>query len=203
MASIKVKFRPSTVADNEGTVYYQIIHERKVWQLLSDYKVYQFEWDEKREMVVTDHKSDRKSLIHSIRERIRWDVERLTRIDRKLDANGMSYSADDIIEEFKRYAHEYSLFNFMESIIAKLKQNGKIRTSETYRSAFNSFRKFLISRESDDNNRKNDDIMLDCLSSAVMEDYEAWLKIEASHPTPSHYIPAYSVRYITELWKMT
>lgn len=176
MASIKVKFRPSTVADNEGTVYYQIIHERKVRQLLSDYKVYQFEWDEKREMVVTDHKSDRKSLILSIRERIRWDVERLTRIDRKLDANGMSYSADDIIEEFKRYAHEYSLFNFMESIIAKLKQNGKIRTSETYRSAFNSFRKFLISRESDDNNRKNDDIMLDCLSSAVMEDYEAWLK---------------------------
>lgn len=176
MASIKVKFRPSTVADNEGTVYYQIIHERKVRQLLSDYKVYQFEWDEKREMVVTDHKSDRKSLILSIRERIRWDVERLTRIDRKLDANGISYSADDIIEEFKRYAHEYSLFNFMESIIAKLKQNGKIRTSETYRSAFNSFRKFLISRESDDNNRKNDDIMLDCLSSAVMEDYEAWLK---------------------------
>ena len=176
MASIKVKFRPSTVADNEGTVYYQIIHERKVRQLLSDYKVYQFEWDEKREMVVTDHKSDRKSLILSIRERIRWDVERLTRIDRKFDANGMSYSADDIIEEFKRYAHEYSLFNFMESIIAKLKQNGKIRTSETYRSAFNSFRKFLISRESDDNNRKNDDIMLDCLSSAVMEDYEAWLK---------------------------
>lgn len=176
MASIKEKFRPSTVADNEGTVYYQIIHERKVRQLLSDYKVYQFEWDEKREMVVTDHKSDRKSLILSIRERIRWDVERLTRIDRKLDANGMSYSADDIIEEFKRYAHEYSLFNFMESIIAKLKQNGKIRTSETYRSAFNSFRKFLISRESDDNNRKNDDIMLDCLSSAVMEDYEAWLK---------------------------
>ena len=30
MASIKVKFRPSTVADHEGTIYYQIIHERKV-----------------------------------------------------------------------------------------------------------------------------------------------------------------------------
>ena len=33
MASIKVKFRPSTVADHEGTIYYQIIHERKVRQL--------------------------------------------------------------------------------------------------------------------------------------------------------------------------
>lgn len=37
MASIKVKFRPSTVADNEGTIYYQIIHERKVRQLLTEY----------------------------------------------------------------------------------------------------------------------------------------------------------------------
>lgn len=27
MVSIKVKFRPSTVADHEGTIYYQIIHE--------------------------------------------------------------------------------------------------------------------------------------------------------------------------------
>lgn len=176
MASIKIKFRSSTVADHEGAIYYQIIHERKVRQLLSDYKVYQSEWDEKRATVITDHKRERKSFILSIRERIRWEVERLTKIDRKLDANGLSYTADDIIDEFKHYAHEYSLFNFMESIIAKLKQNGKIRTSETYRSALNSFKKFLASQAAKDDNRKSEDIMLDCLTSAIMEDYEAWLK---------------------------
>lgn len=48
MASIKVKFRPSTVADHEGTIYYQIIHERKVRQLLTEYKIFPAEWDEKR-----------------------------------------------------------------------------------------------------------------------------------------------------------
>lgn len=164
MASIKVKFRPSTVADHEGTIYYQIIHERKVRQLLSDYKVFPTEWDESRSMVTTTQKSERKSFILSIRERIRWDVERLTKIDRKLDANGLSYTADDVIDEFNRYAHEYSLFNFMEGIIAKLKQNGKVRTSETYKSTLNSFKKF----------RKDEDIMLDCLTSEIMEAYEAW-----------------------------
>lgn len=164
MASIKVKFRPSTVADHEGTIYYQIIHERKVRQLLSDYKIFPSEWDESRSMVTTTQKSERKSFILSIRERIRWDVERLTKIDRKLDANGLSYTADDVIDEFNRYAHEYSLFNFMESIIAKLKQNGKVRTSETYKSTLNSFKKF----------RQDEDIMLDCLSSEIMEAYEAW-----------------------------
>ena len=166
MASIKVKFRPSTVADHEGAIYYQIIHERKVRQLLTDYKVFSSEWDESRSMVTTTQKSERKSFILSIRERIRWDIERLTKIDRKLDSNGLTYTADDVIDEFNRYAHEYSLFNFMESLIARLKQNGKIRTSETYRSTLNSFKNF----------RQDEDIMLDCITSEIMEAYEAWHK---------------------------
>ncbi len=166
MASIKVKFRPSTVADHEGTIYYQIIHERKVRQLLSDYKVFPHEWDESRSMVTTNQKSERKAFILSVRERIRWDVERLNKIDKKFDANGLIYTADDVIDEFNRYANEYSLFNFMESIIVKLKQNGKVRTSETYKSALSSFKKF----------RQDEDIMLDCITSEIMEAYEAWHK---------------------------
>ncbi|MBD5207725.1 MAG: site-specific integrase [Bacteroidales bacterium] len=164
MASIKVKFRPSTVADHEGTIYYQIIHDRKPRQLLTDYHVFPSEWDVNRATVVTTQKSNRKSFVLSIRERIRWDVERLTKIIRKLDNNGLTYTADDVIDEFNRYANEYSLFNFMESIIIKLKQNGKIRTSETYTVTLNSFKKF----------REDEDIMLDCLNSEIMEAYEAW-----------------------------
>ena len=164
MASIKVKFRCSTVADREGTIYYQIIHERKVRQLLSDYKVFPSEWDESRSMVTATQANERKSLILSIRERIRRDLELFAKIDRKLQANGLIYTADDVIDEFNRYAHEYSLFNFMASVIAKLKCNGKIRTSETYRSTLNSFKNF----------RHGEDIMLDCLTSEIMEAYEAW-----------------------------
>ena len=164
MASIKVKFRPSTVTDREGTIYYQVIHERKVRQLLTSYHVFPSEWNEKRSMVTTSQKSERKSFIQSIRERIRWDVERLVKIDRKLDSNGLAYTADDVIDEFNRYSHEYTLFNFMEGIIAKLKHNGKIRTAETYKATLNSFKKF----------RQDEDIMLDCLNSEVMEAYEAW-----------------------------
>lgn len=164
MASIKVKFKPSTVADHEGTIFYQILHERKQRQLFSDYHVFPAEWDESRSMVTTIQKSERKSFILSIRERIRWDVERLNKIIRKLDNEGLSYTAEDIIEEFKRHVNEYSLFNYMESNIIKLKQNGKIRTAETYISTLNSFKKF----------RKDEDIMLDCLNSETMEAYEAW-----------------------------
>ena len=179
MASIKVKFKPSTVADHEGTIFYQILHERKQRQLFSDYHVFPAEWDENRSMVTTTQKSERKSFILSIRERIRWDVERLNKIIRKLDNDGLSYTADDVIDEFNRHFNEYSLFNYMESLIIKLKQNGKIRTAETYVSTLNSFKKF----------RKNEDIMLDSLNSETMEAYEAWHQRRGVAPnTISFYI---------------
>lgn len=164
MASIKVKYRPATIAGNEGAIYYQIIHERKARQLNTEYHVMPEEWDESRSMVTSKQPSERKSYILSIRERIRWDVERLTKIDKRLDDEGLSYTVDDVIDEFHRYANEYSLFNFMESLIIKFKQNGKTRTSETYTAALKSFKKF----------RKDEDIMLDCLDSEIMEAYEAW-----------------------------
>ncbi len=65
MASIKVKFKPSTVADHEGTIFYQILHERKQRQLFSDYHVFPTEWDETRSMVTTTQNSERKSFILS------------------------------------------------------------------------------------------------------------------------------------------
>ena len=166
MASIKVKFHPSSVADREGSVYYQIIHERKVRQLPTVYKVYPSEWDESRSMVAVGSTDQRRQLVISVRDRIRSDLERLVRIDRKLGEGGIAYTADDLIDEYNRYLKEYSLFNFMERIIAGLRQKGRVRTSETYVSALNSFRKY----------RADEDIMLDCISSETMEGYEAWHK---------------------------
>ena len=105
--SIKIKYLPSTVADKEGTIYYQITHSPKTRQLLTDYK--------------TD---------------------------------------------------EYSLFNFMEAIIVSMKQCGKIRTAETYKSALNSFKRF----------RKNKDIMLGAIDFELMENYESYLKSKGITP---------------------
>lgn len=166
MTSIKVKFRPSTVAGCVGSIYYQITHARNVRQLLTGHKVFASEWDDSRSVVTTTHNSARRPLLISIREQVRREMERLTRIDRKLDADGLPYTADDIIDEFNRYSHEYSLFRYMETVIAGLKHNGNIRTSETYRSALNSFSRY----------RKGCDIMLDCITPATMEGFEAWHK---------------------------
>lgn len=177
MASIKVKFRSSTVAGHEGTIYYQIIHERKVRQLLSPYKILPEEWNESRATVTCSKESERKNIIAAIRRQLTRDLERFNKIDRRMATNGISYSVDDIIDEFNNYIKEYTLTNFMDSIIVRLRQNGKIRTAETYKSALNSFRKFLENGPVDTRCQLDADIMLDSITPDLMEAYEAWLRL--------------------------
>lgn len=124
------------------------------------------EWDERRSMVRIDHRNERETLILLIREQVNRDVERLTKIINRLNASGIYFTVDDVVDEFRRYTCEYSLFNFMASVIKKLKINGRIRTSETYTSSLNSFKTF----------RQGEDIMLDALTPDIVEAYGAWLR---------------------------
>lgn len=166
MASIKVKFRPSTEDGRQGTVYCQVIHGRRVCRLTEGYRVFAGEWDARRSTVNVGYDEVRRFYLLSVREQLRMDTERLARVVRRFDDSGLDYTVYDVVEEFRRYVDEASLFNFMEDVILRLRRNGKVRTSETYTAALNSFRKFRDGR----------DIMLDCVTSDVMEAYEAWLR---------------------------
>lgn len=166
MATIKVKFSCPEKPGAEGTVYYQVIHEKKSRRMPTDYRVLADEWSEKRQMVVTTQKSVRRDEVLAIREKIRQDVERINKIVYGFEMKGLIYTVDDVVEEFNRCTEEYSLFNFMEKVIARLKQNGKVRTAETYRSALMSLRKF----------NAGDQLMLDSVTPDTMECYEGWLR---------------------------
>lgn len=45
MTSIKVKFRPSSTIQKEGTLHYQIIHHREVRKLRTGYRLFPNEWN--------------------------------------------------------------------------------------------------------------------------------------------------------------
>lgn len=166
MASIKLKFRPSESSTHEGTLFYRIIHERMSRQLTSSYRILPSEWNDRLSKVIIPASGQRRAYLLAVSADIRADLERLSAIVRKLDSSGIAFTADDIIEEFKTYKADYSLFNYMEKLICGLKQQDRIRTSETYRAALNSFRNFL----------NGADIMIDRIDSPLMQDYEAWLK---------------------------
>ncbi len=97
MASIKVKFRPSTSEGHEGKIYFQIIHERIVRQWYSDYRIFSDEWDPKKSVLVTSSRADRQSYLMSVRERIKWDKERFKRIITEFSTTRESFTSDEII----------------------------------------------------------------------------------------------------------
>ena len=165
MASIKVKFRPSISENKEGTIYYQIIQNRVIRQLKTDYRLFMHEWNEGSNAVINTNNS-RQNYLQSIEERIDWDIKRLKSIINQLENKRVKYTADDIISTFQRQANKQSLFNFMQGVIAQLQQMGKQRTSETYRATLRSFMHF----------RENKDILLEDIDSDTMLMYEAYLR---------------------------
>lgn len=138
MASIKVKFRPSTTAGKEGTIYYQIIQNRVIRQLKTDFRLFTHEWNNKNNSIIIGS-DNRYDFLQSIQERINWDVKRLQSIIGRFENMHVIYTADDIISTFNKAVNEQSLFNFMQGTIAHLKQMGKIRTAENYSYALKSF----------------------------------------------------------------
>ena len=83
MTSIKVKFRPSTVDGKERGLYFQIIHNRVVRQLNTDYRVFAEEWDAESESVIVS--GNRSNLLLGIQERLAWDVSRLEKVVRSIN----------------------------------------------------------------------------------------------------------------------
>ena len=55
MATVKVKFRASSVATKEGTLFYQVIHKRIVRQIHTGYKLFPAEWDAVHSEVVLSY----------------------------------------------------------------------------------------------------------------------------------------------------
>ena len=164
MASINVKLRTSTADGKEGTIYYQIIHNRVIRQQKTDYHLFTHEWNEKRSTVIIE--GNRSNYLQTVKERIEWDVRRWQSIIRQYENKRYKYHADDIIATFQKTLTDQTLFNFMQSVIARLQLIGKERTAETYHSTLKSFMKY----------RQEQDILLEDIDSDLMQMYEAHLQ---------------------------
>ena len=181
MASVKVKFRPSSIDGKEGSIYCQVIHNRVVRQIRTDCRIFENEWNGKTLTVIVPvwASDERKNYLQSVVRCIEWDIKRLKAIIALYDKRNESYTADDIVAKFDKQANEQSLFSFTQGVICQLKQLNRIRTSETYAATLSSFMKF----------RDGQDILLCEIDSDTMMLYEAWLKAKGICPnTVSFYM---------------
>ncbi len=171
--TIKVKFRPSTVAGRPGSIVYLVTHRRVVKQITTGYKIYPDEWDEKRSVLsqIMDN-AMRTKVIQSIRRRLHWDLERLRRIISDFENKMEEYSADEIIDEYRRVTKENSLCCYMEVGILRLLKLNHTGTANNYRAALGSFKRFS----------NGEDIMLEAIDHVLMEDYQSYLKQQELTP---------------------
>lgn len=172
MASIKVKFRPSSTYGKEGTVFYQVLHDKKARSISTKFKIFDSEWNARSSSVAFGGNQERVPYIHYVKEGIKLDLKRMVRVIHDLEKTMLEYSAEDIVQGYIRLVEANSLFRYMEGMIAKLKSNGRIRTAETYQTTLNSFRNF----------RAGADAMLDSLDQSVMEAYESWQRNRGLSP---------------------
>ena len=182
MASIKLKFRVSSLPEKEGTLYFQIIHERVVKQIGTSYRIFESEWDKQRNDIA--HLSlitpDRLNIIKSIREKLAWDKSRLNKIIQNLEKNGNCFSTDEIIHEyFVQSSDKTTVFEYIKIQMTRLKIAGKERTSETYKQMLFSFMKF----------RSGEDLSFDMVNEGLISQYESHMRIsDLCRNTTSFYL---------------
>lgn len=176
MASIKLKFRPSLVSGEAGSIYYRIIHNRIARQITTPFKIYECEWDINSSTIsCRSNNPKRKKYLLSTQIRVEKDISHLCRIVASFEQKGTPFTADDIVTAFGKA--EYYLSVFMKGVIDTLMQIGKIRTAETYISALNCFMRF----------HNNNDILIDDITPELMLQYEAYLRDKGVSPNTSSF----------------
>ena len=166
MASVRIKFRPSTVEGKEGTLYFQIIHKRVARTVFTDCRVFTSEWNNVSSSVITRGTEERKAYLEMVASKLKWSLERFTKIIAEKDKEKADYTVDDIVSEYNRQPECPTLFNFIRSMITKKTAAKRYGTAKTYRDSLASFSSF----------RNGKDITFDDLNEDIINQYEAWMK---------------------------
>jgi hypothetical protein len=178
MASVKIKFRTSTVEGGQGTIFYQVIHNRVARQVKTGYRIYESEWNGSlSEIVMPRFDETRKACLSEIRDKVASDIRKFQRIIASLERSCNPYTSDDVVSAFLSFNPQNSFFTFMEEVIGNLKKLDKVRTVEAYTTTLNSFRRF----------REERDVPLDMVDSDMVLAYEAYLKANGVSPNSSSF----------------
>lgn len=180
MATIKVKYRPSTVKGREGTLFFQIIHRRIARQINTGYRLFTHEWDCAQGRVdVTSATDDvRHRYLEALETDLRNDLSRLQAIITRIEGSGRNYDADGIVALFGTARNDVGFVVFARTLIAHLSGIGRTSISTAYATTISSFLRFLDDRR---------DVALADFDSDLMQAYEVWLRDGGLCPNSSSY----------------
>ena len=166
MATLKLKFRPSTAEGKPGTMYFQVTHRRSTRTVYTDYRVMPEEWDGRTSFIRITGTPERRAELQLIASKLRWDCKQITSLITEKELAMLEYTADDIVSAFRLLPPCQTWFSFIHGMVAKKLRIGRLGTAKTYRDALMSFSRF----------RNGEDLTIDALDAETMNLYEAWLK---------------------------
>ncbi len=168
MATVKTKFRASSSETKEGTLFYQVIHNRVARQIHTNYRLYPHEWDSERKEIIFPPGTGeiRRNYLVSLKTAVQEDSRRLKSVVLRLERTDNTYTAEDVVSKYLSPADNCCFISFAQNLIGQLRQIGKRCTADTYTTAINSFARF----------RRENDILLDEMDSDLVTAYESYLK---------------------------
>ena len=110
MATVKVKFRASSVPGKEGTLYYHLIHQRSLRWISTDYHVFPEEWNAKKSAIIVSNRNNRQAHLQLIQSKIDWEMKQMQRIIRDKEMDSIPYTIDDIAKEIHQLQPSQSVF---------------------------------------------------------------------------------------------
>ena len=122
MATVKVKFRASSVPGKEGTLYYHLIHQRCLRWIRTDYHVFPDEWNDKKSAIIVSNRNNRQAHLQLIQSQIDWEMKQMQRIIHDKEMDGIPYTIDDIAKEIQQLSPSQSVFAFFCLQIDKKEQ---------------------------------------------------------------------------------
>lgn len=141
MASIKLKFRPSSVKGKKGVLSYQIIHYRLTRLIKTSYRIMPSEWDDSTGSLLISTQSECKARLLLIRDQTNWEMTRLQGIINDLErqkrgrtAEGYTSTMNSFIQFRKNEDLSFEAFDseLMEMYEAYLKEKGLVKNSTSY-----------------------------------------------------------------------
>lgn len=169
MTTVKLKFRPSSVAGREGTLYYQVIRLRRTAMISTGCHIFPHEWDEKRASIrmadYTGKDNARNALLQKYRLKTGWEMNRMREIADGKDSSAANCTFDELLAAFRARPPFMSVFCYIRSRIEKKIRMKCYGTARTYANALRNFVKF----------REGNDLGFDELSGEMIQEYESWM----------------------------
>lgn len=168
MATVRIKFRASSIEKREGTLYYQIIHNRLARQINTGYKLHSCEWDAAKTKAKVNEAKDeqRRQYLAALNTEVELGLSTLQKVISALELKGEAFTAESIVAKYEEARQQGGFMSFVCKQIAHFQRANRVSAATKLGYALNSFRKFV----------GKDDLPFDNVTSDLMEEYEGWLR---------------------------